>query len=74
MIGFIFNLNIIKVIMKRKIYSDPEEVKKELQAIADELNLPINDEKVGLIWTGEGKSFTPQVYKEVLEPLYFSGN
>lgn len=27
--------------MKRKIYSDPEEVRKELQAIADELNLPI---------------------------------
>ena len=38
--------------MKRKIYSDPEEVRKELQAIADELNLPINDEKVGFTWTG----------------------
>lgn len=60
--------------MGRKIYSNPEELRKELQSIADELGLPINAEKVGLTWTGEGKSFTPQVYKEVLEPLYFSGS
>jgi hypothetical protein len=52
-------------------YTNSEEVKKELQEIADNLGLSINDEKVGLIWTGEGKSFTNQVYKEVLEPLYF---
>ena len=58
--------------MKRKIYSDPEEVRKELQAIADELNLPINDEKVG--FTCDGKSMTPEVMQEVLVPLYFSGN
>ena len=56
--------------MKRKIYSDPEEVRKELQAIADELNLPINDEKVGFTWTGDGKSMTPEVMQEVLVPLY----
>ena len=60
--------------MKRKIYSDPEEVRKELQAIADELNLPINDEQVGFTWTGDGKSMTPEVMQEVLVPLYFSGN
>ena len=60
--------------MKRNIYSDPEEVRKELQAIADELNLPINDEKVGFTWTGDGKSMTPEVMQEVLVPLYFSGN
>lgn len=57
--------------MERKTYSDPEELRKELKEIADKLNLPINDEKVGLTWTGDGKSFTNQVYKEVLEPLYF---
>lgn len=54
-----------------KVYSNPQELRKELQQIADSLNLPLNDERVGLTWTGSGKSFTPQVYKEVLEPLYF---
>lgn len=57
--------------MKRKIYSDPEEVRKELQAIADELNLPINDEKVGFTWVGDGKSLAPGLTEEVLVPLYF---
>ena len=38
------------------------------------LNLPINDEKVGFTWTGDGKSMTPEVMQEVLVPLYFSGN
>ena len=60
--------------MKRKIYSDPEEVRKELQAIADELNLPINDEKVGFTWVGDGKSLAPGLTEEVLVPLYFSKN
>ena len=53
------------------VYSNSQELRQELQLIADSLNLPLNDEKVGLIWTGRGKSFTPEVYKEVLEPLYF---
>lgn len=53
------------------VYSNPYELREELQQIADSLNLPLNDERVGLTWTGSGKSFTPQVYKEVLEPLYF---
>ena len=54
-----------------KVYSNSQELRKELQQIADSLNLPLNDERVGLTWTGSGKSFTPQVYKEVLEPPYF---
>jgi hypothetical protein len=57
--------------IKMHRYTNSEEVKKELQEIADNLGLSINDEKVGLTWTGDGKSFTNQVYKEVLEPLYF---
>lgn len=52
-------------------YSNPQELRKELQLIVGSLNLPLNDEKVGQTWTGSGKSFTSQVYKEVLEPLYF---
>lgn len=59
--------------MGRKIYSDPGELRKELQEIADNLGLPVNAEKVGATWTSSGKSFTPEVYKEVLEPLYFNG-
>lgn len=57
---------------KIKVWDNPEELKQELQRIADELELPINDEKVGLTWTGHGQSFTNEVYKEVLEPLYMS--
>lgn len=57
---------------KRKVWNDPKELRKELQSIADRLGLPIEDEKVGLTWTGEGQSFTPEVYYEVLKPLYFA--
>ena len=56
---------------EKRLHTDPEKVRHELQKVADELGLPLNDERVGLTWTGNGKSFTPQVYKEVLEPLYF---
>lgn len=60
------------MVKKMKIWDNPEELRKELQRIADELGLPIDDEKVGLVWTGHGQSFTNEVYKEVLEPLYMS--
>lgn len=40
-----------------KAYSNSQELRKELQQIADGLNLPLNDERVGLTWTGSGKSF-----------------
>lgn len=33
---------------KMKVWDNPEELRKELQRIADELGLPIDDEKVGL--------------------------
>lgn len=56
---------------KKRLHTDPKEVRRELQKVVDELGLPLNDERVGLTWTGSGKSLTPQVYKEVLEPLYF---
>lgn len=48
---------------KMKIWDNPEELRKELQRIADELGLPIDDEKVGLVWTGHGQSFTNEIYK-----------
>lgn len=37
---------------KMKVWDNPEELRKELQRIADELGLPIDDEKVGLAWVG----------------------
>lgn len=58
--------------VKSKVWDNSEELKQELQRIADELGLPIDDEKVGLVWTRDGQSFTHEVYKEVLEPLYFT--
>lgn len=61
--------------MKDKVYSDPVELRAELQTIADKLNLPINDERVGSAWLdekGDAQSTTKEVMEEVLVPLYFS--
>lgn len=56
---------------KMKVWDNPEELRKELQRIADEFGLPIDDEKVGLAWVGNGQSATPEIYELVLKQLYF---
>ena len=56
---------------KMKVWDNPEELRKELQRIADELWLPIDDEKVGLAWVGNGQSATPEIYELVMKQLYF---
>lgn len=56
---------------KMKVWDNPEELRKELQRIADELGLPIDDEKVGLAWVGNGQSATPEIYELVMKQLYF---
>lgn len=53
------------------IRTNPTEVRNELQAIADEFNLPIKDEKVLDIWNRKGNTWNEQVSKEVMQPLYF---
>lgn len=56
---------------KMKVWDNPEELRKELQRIADELGLPIDDKKVGLAWVGNGQSATPEIYELVMKQLYF---
>lgn len=35
------------------------------------LGLPIDDEKVGLAWVGNGQTATPEIYELVMKQLYF---
>lgn len=56
---------------KKIIRTNSTEVKSELQAIADELGLPIKDERVLDIWSKKGYSWSVNVSEEVMQPLYF---
>lgn len=58
--------------MSVNIYSNPEKVQKELQYIADQLAIPLNDEKVFQKWVGYNKTVTDDVHKAVIAPLYFT--
>ena len=53
------------------VYDDVNEVKTELQQIADEMGLPIEDERVLHQWSSKGdRRWTIQVGNELLAPLY----
>lgn len=58
--------------MISKILSDPIKVRNELQKIADELGLPIEDEKVLRVWSKESHPYTDEVFEKVFKPLYFT--
>lgn len=55
-----------------KFHTDPEEVRKELQKVADELGLPITDCRVAYAWSEKGNSYNKHVSDELMVPLYFS--
>ena len=52
--------------------NDTQIAKQELQAIADKLGLPVEDEAVFKEWVGQGKAVTDEVHREVFAPLYFT--
>lgn len=53
------------------VYDDVNEVKTELQQIADEMRLPIEDERVLHQWSSKGdRRWTQKVSKELMVPLY----
>ena len=56
------------MISKKIIRTNPTEVRSELQALADELGLPIEDEKVLDIWSKKGYVWSVQVSEEVIQP------
>ena len=55
-----------------KTLTDPVEVRNKLQAIADELGLPIEDERVLGVWSEKMRPMTDEVFDKVFKPLYFS--
>lgn len=55
-----------------KTLTDPVEVRNKLQAIADELGLPIEDERVLGVWSEKMRPMTDEVFDKTLGPLYFS--
>ena len=57
---------------EKRLYTDPDEVRRELQKVADKLELPVEDEAVFKEWVGQGKAVTDEVHREVFAPLYFT--
>lgn len=49
-----------------------ESVKAELEAIAEELGLPIEDHKVALEWSKRGGRFNDEIAEKLIHPLYFN--
>lgn len=58
--------------MEDRICTDPKQARKELEEIAKELGLPIEDESVVLEWGNRGVAHNQKVADEVLIPLYYS--
>lgn len=58
--------------MEDRICTDPKQARKELEEIAKELGLPIEDESVVLEWSYRGNWHNQKVADEVLIPLYYS--
>ena len=54
-----------------KTIAELEEVRKELQKVADELGLPITDCRVAYAWSEKGNSYDKHVSDELMVPLYF---
>lgn len=53
-----------------KVHSDIENTRRQLQAIADELGLPLEDQKVFETWSNRRNAFRHQLFEELLKPLY----
>lgn len=53
-----------------KVHTDIDEVKQELQKLADALNLSLNDQRVFEEWSESGNAFNHRVWENVLKPLY----
>ena len=52
-------------------HDNVEEVRKELQEVADALGLPFEDERVVGRWSAKGNSFTEEVDELLIHPTYF---
>ena len=53
------------------IFTDIEETKKELQAVAKELELPFEHELVYVTWNRRGNIVSDEVHDKFVQPIYF---
>lgn len=51
-----------------------EEVKRELEIIAKEMGLQLENPEVTLEFCRRGKHYTKEVYEKLIVPLYFNAN
>lgn len=49
-----------------------EKVRAELEAIAKEMGLPIEDPRVPVEWSKRGGWFNDKIADELIHPLYFT--
>lgn len=55
----------------KEIKKTAEQCRLELEKIAKEMNLPIEDNKVVLEWGKRGGKFNDDVFVKLIAPLYF---
>lgn len=53
-----------------RIHDDIEEVKQELQEVADEMGLPIEDNRVTCEWCNRLNGYTNEVGDKFIIPFY----
>ena len=53
-----------------RIHDDIEEVKQELQKVADEMGLPIEDNRVPCEWCNRLNGYTNEVAEKFMVPFY----
>lgn len=56
---------------EKRLHTDPDEVRRELQKVADELGLPLNDCRVCYEWSQRGNCWNKRVLDELMAKLYF---
>lgn len=56
---------------EKRLHTDPVEVRRELQKVADELGLPLNDCRVCHEWSQRGNCWNKRVSDELMAKLYF---
>lgn len=49
-----------------------ENIKAELEKVAKELGLPLEDPKVPVEWCKRGGWYNDEIFEKVIAPLYFT--
>lgn len=60
-----------KGLEEKRLHTAPKETRRELQKVADELGLPLNDCCVYYEWSERGNSWNKRISDEIIAKLYF---